>query len=542
METYYTYFMENGLARASIQKYFDECIGTVKEINYQLLPEDLVSDALEKGEGVLSDTGALVIDTGEFTGRSPKDRFIVKNDGIDKTVNWNDFNQPIDEKYFIGLLNKMMEYIKDKKLWVRDCYVCSKEQYRLNIRVINENPCCNLFAYNMFLRPEEEELMKIKIDWHLLQLPRFFADPSSDGVHRKNFVIINFAEKIILIGGTQYTGEIKKSIFSILNFILPNEKKILSMHCAANVGKDGDTALFFGLSGTGKTTLSTSTERKLIGDDEHGWDDDSIFNIEGGCYAKAFNLEPAKEPEIYRAVRFGAIVENVVFFPGSHTIDFSNKKITENTRVSYPVDYISNALKPSIGKAPGNIFLLTADAFGILPPISKLSIPQAIYYFLSGYTAKVAGTEEGVIEPKPTFSACFGAPFLPLHPVIYLEMLYKKLKENKVNVWLVNTGWTGGEYGVGRRMKLEYTRSMITAALDGKLDEVSYYPHNLFRLMMPASCPGVPSLFLDPELSWKDKEAYLKTANKLAGFFVSNFKKYSEYVSQDILLAGPQIS
>lgn len=537
-----TFQITKGVARDQLLKFINETNVNSKDIFYQLLPEDLISHALEKGEAILSDTGALVIDTGEFTGRSPKDRFIVKNDETDKTINWNDFNQPIEEKYFMPLFKKMMEYIKDKKLWVRDCHVCAKKQYRVNIRVINENPCCNLFAYNMFLRPQKEYLKNIKVDWHLIQLPRFFADPYSDGVRRKNFVIINFTEKIILIGGTQYTGEIKKAVFSILNFILPKEKNVLSMHCAANVGKNGDTALFFGLSGTGKTTLSATPERILIGDDEHGWDDHSIFNIEGGCYAKVINLEPAKEPEIYNAIRPGAIVENVIFFQQTNTIDFSSKKITENTRVSYPIDYISNALKPSIGKAPRNIFLLTADAFGILPPISKLSIQQAIYYFLSGYTAKVAGTEEGVIEPKPTFSACFGAPFLPLHPVVYLEMLYKKLKENKVNVWLINTGWTGGEYGVGSRMKLEYTRSMVTAALDGKLNEVSYHRHSLFGLMMPASCPGVPSPILDPELSWKDKKAYLKTANKLAGFFVSNFKKYSEYVSQDILLAGPQIS
>jgi len=533
-------YTEKVSARVFLQKYFEKHINTSGKIYYQSLPEDLLSQSLENGEGVLSDTGALVINTGEFTGRSPKDRFIVKDDETRQTVNWNDLNLPIEEEYFTGLFNKMMDYIQEKKLWVRDCSVCAKEDYRLNIRVINENPCCNLFAYNLFLRPQNEQLKNINVDWHLLQLPHFFADPFTDGVPRRNFVIINFTEKIILIGGTQYTGEIKKSVFSILNFILPKEKEVLSMHCAANVGKQGDTALFFGLSGTGKTTLSTSPDRNLVGDDEHGWDNDSVFNIEGGCYAKAIHLDPAREPEIYKAIRFGAIAENVDFYKGTHTVNFSSKKITENTRVSYPLDYIHNAVIPSIGKVPSNIFLLTADAFGILPPVSKLSIPQAIYYFLSGYTAKVAGTEAGVIEPRPTFSPCFGAPFLPLHPVTYAQMLEKKIKEHQPAIWLINTGWTGGEYGVGSRMRLEYTRAIIKAALEGKLDEVNYYPHSMFRLMVPATCPGVSSGVLDPELTWKDKAAYVTSANKLAGFFISNFQKYHALVSPEILEAGPK--
>ena len=329
----------------------------------------------------------------------------------------------------------------------------------------------------MFLRPEEKEISEIEIDWHLIQVPHFFADPETDGTRQKNFSIINFTKKIILIGGTQYTGEMKKGIFSILNYILPHDKGVLSMHCSANVGKNNDTAIFFGLSGTGKTTLSADPNRRLIGDDEHGWDDDSVFNFEGGCYAKTIDLSKEKEPEIYNAIRHGAIVENVTFFEGTHKIDFSSKQITENTRVSYPINFISNALEPSIGKSPKNIFFLTADAYGILPPISKLSPGQAMYQFISGYTAKVAGTEEGVVEPKPTFSACFGAPFLPLHPAQYAEMLGKKMKDHNVNVWLVNTGWNGGGYGVGSRMKLEYTRAMITAALEGKLDNVTYHTH-----------------------------------------------------------------
>jgi phosphoenolpyruvate carboxykinase (ATP) len=385
-------------AGAESKKLFNVNVQNSENCYYQLLPEDLIMQAVEKGEGVLSNAGALVINTGEFTGRSPKDRFIVKDNRTAASIDWNELNQPIEEKYFVLLFNKMMEYIKDKKLWVRDCVVCAKEEYHLNLRIVNEKACCNLFAYNMFLRPEGE-LPILNPDWHLIQLPHFLADPLTDGVRNRNFVIIHFTEQIILIGGTQYTGEIKKAVFSVLNFILPKQWGVLSMHCAANVGKAQDTTLFFGLSGTGKTTLSADPERKLIGDDEHGWDDNSVFNIEGGCYAKIINLDAGKEPGIYKAVKFGALVENVLFFPDSNVIDFNSKKITENTRVSYPLDYIDNAVKPSISKIPANIFFLAADAFGILPPISKLNSVQAMYHFISGYTAKISGTEEGVKDP-----------------------------------------------------------------------------------------------------------------------------------------------
>ncbi len=514
---------------------------SAENIFYQLSPEELISQSVAKGEGVLSDTGALVIDTGEFTGRSPKDRFIVKDALTADTINWNEFNIPIEEKYFDLLYRKMMNFLSTKKLWIRDCYACALPEYRLNIRVINENPCCNLFVYNMFLRPEEKELNEIEIDWHLIQVPHFYADPKTDGVPHKNFVIVNFTKKIILIGGTQYTGEMKKAIFSILNYMLPHDKKVLSMHCSANVGKNGDTAVFFGLSGTGKTTLSADPNRMLIGDDEHGWDNDSVFNFEGGCYAKTINLSEEEEPDIYNAIRYGAIVENVTFFEGTHTIDYTSKKITENARVSYPIDFINNALEPSIGKTPKNIFFLTADAYGILPPISKLTPGQAMYQFISGYTAKVAGTEAGVIEPKPTFSACFGAPFMPLHPAKYAQMLGKKMKEHKVNVWMVNTGWTGGGYGAGSRVKLEYTRAMITAALEGKLDNVSYRPHSVFGMMIPEECPGVPPEMLSAKFTWKDKDAYVKTAHTLARYFIKNFEKYKDGVSEEILAAAPRI-
>ena len=521
---------------------FNLGLKSAENIFYQLSSEELIKQAVAKGEGVLSDTGALVIDSGEFTGRSPKDRFIVKDKLTAGTIDWNEFNTPIDEKYFDLLYKKMMDYLSGKKLWIRDCYACANPKYRLNIRVINENPCCNLFVYNMFLRPEEKELEQIEIDWHLIQVPHFFADPLTDGTRQKNFVIINFTKKIILIGGTQYTGEMKKAIFSILNYVLPHDKKVLSMHCSANVGKEGDTTIFFGLSGTGKTTLSADPNRILIGDDEHGWDDDSVFNFEGGCYAKTIDLDKVKEPDIYNAIKCGAIIENTTFHEGTNCVDYASKKITENTRVSYPINFIKHALEPSVGKTPKNIFFLTADAYGILPPISKLNPGQAMYHFISGYTAKVAGTEAGIIEPKPTFSACFGAPFMPLHPGVYAQMLGKKIKDNNVNVWMINTGWTGGGYGVGSRMKLEYTRAMITSALEGKLDNVRYCPHSVFGMMIPEECPGIPSEILSAEFTWKDKGAYIQSAHMLACYFIKNFEKYKDAVSDEILVAGPKIS
>ncbi len=508
---------------------------------YQLQPDELVSQCLERKEGVLSDTGALVINTGHFTGRSPADRFIVKDKITESSVNWNDFNQPIAEKYFDKIYRKMIEYLREKPLWIRDSYACAAPAYRLNIRVMNEDPSSNLFAYNMFLRPTEEELENFSADWHIIHAPTFFADPETDGTRQGNFTLISFTKKMILIGGSAYTGEIKKGIFSILNFVLPHDKNVLSMHCSANTGKDDDTAIFFGLSGTGKTTLSTDPTRKLIGDDEHGWTEDAVFNFEGGCYAKTIDLSPEKEPEIYNAIRPGALVENVTFIGESQKIDFASKKITENTRVSYPMEFISNAAHPSIGNVPKNIFLLTADAYGIFPPVSKLTPGQAMYQFISGYTAKVAGTEDGVKEPKPVFSACFAAPFIPLHPAVYAEMLGKKMRENKVNVWMINTGWSGGEYGVGKRMKLSYTRAMISAALDGKLDDVDYEPHPVFGMLMPKECPGVPSEILNPRNTWEDKKAYDEKAKCLAEQFIKNFEKFAAGANEEILAGAPKI-
>ncbi len=516
-------------------------LNPTKNLNYQLDPEHLTEQALLRGDGVLNDTGALVINTGKFTGRSPKDKFTVKDALTENTVHWNDFNIPFEEKNFFQLKEKMLAHLNDKEIWVRDCYACAEVAYRLRLRVINENPWSNLFCYNMFIRPEEKDLENFEPHWHVIQAPSFIADPAVDGTRAENFAVISFTHKTILIGGTGYTGEMKKGIFTMLNFVLPTKADVLSMHCSANMGDAGDTAVFFGLSGTGKTTLSADPNRKLIGDDEHGWTKDSVFNFEGGCYAKCIDLSEEKEPEIYHAIKPGALVENVTFIEGTNKIDFSSKKITENTRVSYPLTFISNALEPSIGKTPKNLFFLTCDAYGVLPPISKLTAGQAMYQFISGYTAKVAGTEAGVTEPKSTFSACFGAPFLPLHPAQYAEMLGKKMNEHNVNVWMINTGWSGGAYGVGSRMKLSYTRAMITAALEGKLDHVEYVAHRVFGMMMPTECPGVPSEILSPRKTWADEEAYNAMAKNLAAQFVKNFEKYASGASAEILAAAPKV-
>jgi len=512
---------------------------SAKNIHYQLPPDELVHQCLERNQGELSNTGALVINTGKFTGRSPKDRFIVKDKITASTVDWNDINQPIGEDSFDHIYRKMMDHFGKNPVWIRDCYACADPEFRLNIRCINEEPASNLFVYNMFLRPEENELKKFSPDWYIIHAPTFVADPETDGTRQGNFTMISFSSKTILIGGSAYTGEIKKGIFTILNFVLPHFHHVLSMHCAASVGKDHDTALFFGLSGTGKTTLSADPNRRLIGDDEHGWTKNSVFNFEGGCYAKTINLNEEDEPDIYDAIRPGALVENTTFIEGRNVIDFTSKKITENTRVSYPLYFIHNAMHPSVGGIPKNIFLLSADAYGILPPISKLTPEQAMYQFISGYTAKVAGAEEGINEPKPVFSACFSSPFIPLHPAIYAEMFGKKIKQHDVNVWMINTGWSGGSYGVGKRIKLSYTRSMVNAALAGELDDIQYEAHPVFGVLIPGQCPGVPSEILNPRNTWKDTEDYDKKAKELARKFVENFKKFEHHASEDIVAVAP---
>ncbi len=511
-------------------------------LHYQASPEELIRATLRLGEGSLNDTGALVVHTGEFTGRSPKDKFTVRDEITAGTVHWNDFNLPLEPHYFEIIRKKISAYLDAQpELWVRDCYVCADPRFRVNIRVVNEKPWANLFAYNMFLRPHDEELDNFEAEWTILNAPGLRLDPAECGIRQHNASVISFKHKMVLIAGSAYTGEIKKGIFSVLNYLLPQQRRVLSMHCSANIGEAGDTALFFGLSGTGKTTLSADPSRNLIGDDEHGWSNDTIFNFEGGCYAKTIDLNEEKEPEIFHAIRTGALVENTTFINGTDKIDFSSRQITENTRVSYPLDFISNAQEPSVGNIPSNIFFLTCDAYGILPPVSRLTPAQAMYQFISGYTAKVAGTEAGVTEPRSTFSACFGAPFIPLHPGKYAAMLGEKMRKHKVKVWLVNTGWSGGPYGVGSRIKLSYTRAMIAAALQGKLDKVAYDKHPVFKMEIPTSCPGVPSTILYPRDTWEDKDAYDQKAAELAKKFISNFQKYADGVDAEILAAAPVV-
>lgn len=516
-------------------------INKVRKAYWNLNPEQLTAIAVENGQGTLTDNGTLMIKTGEFTGRSPKDRFIVKDAVTAEKVDWNDINMPFDADKFDGLYNKITTYLEDKEVFVRSAYACADDNYRLNIRLVSEYAWSNQFAYNMFLRPNQEEIKNFVADWTILCAPGFYADPEVDGTRQHNFAIVNFTKQTIIIGGTGYTGEIKKGIFSVLNFILPVNRGVLPMHCSANVGKDGDTAIFFGLSGTGKTTLSADPTRSLIGDDEHGWSDNGVFNFEGGCYAKTIDLSAEKEPDIYKAVRPGAILENIVFKSGTKTPDYTDCSITQNTRVSYPIYHIDNALKPSKGGQPKNIFFLTCDAFGVLPPLSRLTPEQAMYYFISGYTAKVAGTEAGVTEPQATFSACFGAPFLPLHPTKYAEMLGTKVEEQGVKIWLVNTGWTGGAYGTGSRISLKYTRAMITAVLNDELKFVAYDEHEIFGLQMPESCPNVPAEILNPRNTWTNKEAYDAKANDLAEAFHKNFAKYADQASTDIKNAAPRV-
>ena len=509
-------------------------------IHYQLTPNELHDITIQSGQGVENSTGALAINTGEFTGRSPQDRFIVKDSITEDKVWWGKVNIPFEPATFDALYKKVTTYLSNKEIFVRDSYVCADPNYRLNVRVVTETAWANLFCHNMFLRLEKEELANFTPEWTVLCVPSFMADPAIDGTRQANFAILDFTKKIALIGGTGYTGEMKKGIFSALNFILPVFKNTLPMHCSANVGEDGDTAIFFGLSGTGKTTLSADPERKLIGDDEHGWtNENTVFNFEGGCYAKVINLTEENEPDIFRAIKKGAILENVVFKKGTNEVDFQDVSITQNTRVSYPIDHIDNIQPGSIGKNPKNIFFLTADAYGILPPISRLTPGQAAYHFISGYTAKVAGTEAGVTEPQPNFSACFGAPFMPLHPTKYAEMLSKKMKDANVKVWLINTGWTGGPYGIGSRMKLKFTRSMITAALKGELDNVEYVNHNVFGIAIPQTCPNVPSEILNPRNTWENPEQYDLKATELAGKFKANFAKFEEFANAEIMAGAP---
>lgn len=511
-------------------------------VHWNLPPEELQAHTVAKGMGKETNNGTLAINTGKFTGRSPQDRFLVKDDYTKDRVWWGKVNKPISPENFDTLYNEIVKYMSDKELYARDGQVCADPKYRMNVRTITEYPWSNMFIFNMFLRPEEKDLIDFEEEWLVLCAPGYEApDPAAVGLRQGNFSILNFTRKVALVGGSAYTGEMKKGIFSALNMILPTDKNVLPMHCSANVGEDGDTAIFFGLSGTGKTTLSADPDRKLIGDDEHGWTaENTIFNFEGGCYAKAIDLTEEKEPDIYRAIKPGAILENVIFNE-DNSVDYFDSSITQNTRVSYPIYHIDNIQEPSYAGNPTNIFFLTCDAFGVLPPVSKLTPGQAAYHFISGYTAKVAGTEAGITEPVPSFSACFGAPFMPLHPTVYAEMLSNKMQEAGVNVWLINTGWSGGPYGVGSRIKLKYTRAMITAILEGKMDDVEFEQHPIFGLFMPKTCPNVPEEILDPMNTWENKSAYVSKSIQLAHSFHLNFEKFASQASQNIIEGGPLI-
>lgn len=495
-------------------------------VHFNLPVSTLMEMAVQRDGSKLSSAGAVVSNTGKYTGRSPKDKFIVDEPGSHDQIDWNT-NQALSSFHFDLLFKDVSYYIRDKELFVFDGFAGADHDHRLPIRVINEYAWHNLFAHQLFIRPIEEELAGHQAEFTVLCVPDFKANPEVHGTRSETFIVINFAEKLVLIGGTEYAGEIKKSIFTVMNYLLPH-KNVLSMHCSANKGKAGDVALFFGLSGTGKTTLSADPNRMLIGDDEHGWSDNGVFNIEGGCYAKCINLSAEKEPEIFHAIQFGSVLENVVLDEPSREANYDDNSLTENTRAAYPIEYIPNALIPSVAGHPNVIFFLTADAFGVLPPISKLTKEQAMFYFLSGYTSKLAGTERGVTEPEATFSTCFGAPFLPLTPSVYAEMLGEKIEQHQAEVYLVNTGWSGGPYGVGKRMDLSYTRAMITAALTGELRKEEFEVHPIFGLSMPKKCPDVPSDILNPRERWADKEAYDQQAMKLAALFNENSTTFTK--------------
>lgn len=505
----------------------------------QLSVPQLVEKVLMRNEGKLTSTGAVSASTGKYTGRSPKDKFIVKEASVADKIAWGSVNQPISEEHFNKLYTKVLEYLKEKEeLFVFKGFAGVDRNYRLPIQVINEYAWHNLFVHQLFIRPTEEELTTHESEFTIVSAPNFKADPAVDGTNSEAFIMVSFEKRIVLIGGTEYAGEMKKSIFSIMNFLLP-EQDILSMHCSANVGEEGDVALFFGLSGTGKTTLSADPNRKLIGDDEHGWSDNGVFNIEGGCYAKCVNLSHEKEPQIFDAITFGSVLENVIINDQTRIADYNDTTLTENTRAAYPMHAIDNIVLPSVAGHPNTIIFLTADASGVLPPISKLSKEQAMYHFLSGYTSKLAGTERGVTSPQATFSTCFGSPFLPLDASRYAEMLGEKIEKHDAKVFLVNTGWTGGEYGVGKRMNLGYTRAMIQAALNGELAKTETAKHDIFGLEVPLHVPGVPDEVLMPEQTWADKAAYKAKAIELANEFKANFKKFDS-VSEDIInLGGP---
>jgi len=522
------------------QQLQDQGIHNINNLFYNLSTPALYEQACRRREAMVAQNGPLVVRTGQHTGRSPNDKFIVKEPSSENNIWWGKINKPIEEKYFHIIYNHMLSYMQNKDLYVQDCFVGADPEYRLPIRVITETAWHSLFARNLFLRATPEELKNHDPEFTVISLPYFQADPENNGTNSGVFIIINFGKKLILIGGTSYAGEIKKSIFTLMNYLMPL-KGIMSMHCSANVGEKGDVAIMFGLSGTGKTTLSADPKRKLIGDDEHGWSSKGIFNYEGGCYAKVIRLSKESEPFIYETTRkFGTILENVAMDVTTRILDLDDDSLTENTRAAYPIDFIPNIEPSGMAGHPNNIVMLTADAFGVLPPIAKLTPEQAMYHFISGYTAKVAGTEKGIKEPKATFSTCFGAPFMALHPSVYAKLLGEKIKKHNVKCWLINTGWTGGPYGEGHRMKIEFTRTMLNAAINGELDNVETFVDEFFGLRIPKNINGIPSEILNPRNTWKDKNKYDDTAKKLVNMFHENFKNFENEVDENIKKSGPR--
>ncbi len=514
----------------------------IKKVHWHHVTPVLYEHAIRSHEGIISSSGPLVVSTGKFTGRSPNDKYIVKDEGSADKVNWGKSNFPYSPEKFEMLYERALAYLQNREIYVQDAWAGADDEYKLPIRIITLYAWQALFARNMFIRINDDEVLKNFVPgFTLLALPKFIANPVLDEINSETFIMINFTKKIVLIGGTHYAGEIKKAIFTVLNYLLP-QKNVLGMHCSANVGKSGDTALLFGLSGTGKTTLSADPNRRLIGDDEHGWSEHGIFNFEGGCYAKVIRLSPEAEPEIWETTRkFGTILENVVIDQNIRVPDLDDATMTENTRAAYPLTHLENIEPSGKGDHPKNIIFLTADAFGVLPPISKLTTEQAMYQFLLGYTAKVAGTERGVTEPQATFSTCFGAPFMPLHPSIYANQLGSKIKKHNVKCWLVNTGWIGGSYGVGNRISIKYTRALLNAALEGKLDNVEFVTDEYFNLSIPTSCEGVPSDILNPKNTWENQADYDTKAKDLAKQFVLQFKGYEPYVSEEVIASGPKV-
>lgn len=502
----------------------------------------LYEEVVRRREGVFAHLGPLVVRTGDHTGRSPNDKFIVREPSCEDKVWWGKVNRPFTPEKFDGLHQRVLTYLQGRDVFIQNCYAGADPSHRLPIRIITETAWHSLFARTMFiLERDPAKLAEHVPEFTVINLPNFHARPEKDGTNSQVFIVVHFQKKLVLIGGTSYAGEIKKSIFTILNYVLP-QSHILSMHCSANTGAGGDTALFFGLSGTGKTTLSADPARTLIGDDEHGWSDRGIFNFEGGCYAKVIQLSKEAEPEIYETTRkFGTILENVTIDTTTRHLDLDDDSLTENTRAAYPIGYIPNATKTGLGEHPKNIVFLTADAFGVMPPIARLNSEQALYHFLSGYTAKVAGTEKGVTEPQATFSTCFGAPFMALHPSVYAKMLGERIVNHQVDVWLVNTGWTGGPYGVGHRMKIAYTRAMVNAALDGELDGAPTEADPVFGFQIPTACPEVPPEVLTPRNTWTDPNAYDAKAKELAGRFIENFQQFASDVPANVQEGGPRM-